>query len=78
MLVDFTYVGQDRPPDYEFTGLVSGNDWKALETLDEAMDKKRNMSSKWHKEEINHDPYWHKESRLSQEECDKLLRAISV
>jgi len=78
MLVDFTYVGQDRPPDYEFVGLVSGNDWKALETLDEAMDKKRNMRSKWHKEEVNHNPYWHEESRLAQEECDKLLRELSV
>lgn len=81
MLVDFTYVGQDRPPDYEFVGLVSGNDWKALETLDEAMDKKCNMGSKWHREADfggKIEQYWHKESRLSQEECDKLLREISV
>ncbi|MCH9040662.1 MAG: hypothetical protein IIB80_00675 [Thaumarchaeota archaeon] len=40
MLVEFEYVGLDRPPDYEFVGLVDGKDWRAKETLEEAVKKK--------------------------------------
>lgn len=40
MLVDFEYVGQGDPPDYEFVGLVDGYNWRALETLEEAVRKK--------------------------------------
>jgi len=43
MLVNFGYVGQDRPPDFEFVGLVSSNDWKPLETLEGAVDRQRNI-----------------------------------
>jgi len=40
MLVNFEYVGLDKPPDFEFVGLVDCKDWKALETLEEAVNRK--------------------------------------
>jgi len=43
MLVEFEYVGRDRPPDFEFVGLVNTKDWRAKETLEEAVKKKELM-----------------------------------
>jgi len=43
MLVDFEYVGTDKPPDFEFVGLVENGNWKARETLEEAVNKKELM-----------------------------------
>ncbi len=40
MLVDFEYIGLGKPPDFEFVGLVEVNNWKAKETLEEAVMKK--------------------------------------
>ncbi|EIJ66040.1 hypothetical protein BD31_I1306 [Candidatus Nitrosopumilus salaria BD31] len=40
MLVEFEYVGNGDPPDFEFVGLVDVNYWKAKETLEEAVMKK--------------------------------------
>jgi len=40
MLVEFEYVGQDRPPDFEFVGLVNAKDWRAKETLEQAVNRK--------------------------------------
>jgi len=45
MLVEFEYVGLDRPPDYEFVGLVNAKDWRAKETLEEAVKKKELMKN---------------------------------
>ena len=46
MLVEFEYIGQDRPPNYEFVGLVEGKNWKAKETLEDAVQKKNMMRIK--------------------------------
>jgi len=46
MLVDFGYFGIDRPPDYEFVGLVDPKVWKPLETLEEAVAKKEALKRK--------------------------------
>ena len=73
MLVEFEYIGQDRPPDFEFVGLVDdGYNWKAKETLEQAVDHK----NRFKKEEINHNPYWHEPSRKAQEECDRLFKRL--
>jgi len=61
MFVQCEYVGLDRPPDYEFAGLVSAKDWKPLETLAEAVDRK----NRFKKEEVNSNPYWNKKCRKS-------------
>lgn len=76
MLVNFEYVGLDKPPDFEFVGLVNGKDWKALETLEQAVDRKNRFKSRYQKEEINHNPYWHTSSRLAQEKSDELFRIL--
>jgi hypothetical protein len=73
MLVEFEYVGQDKPPDFEFVGLVNdGYNWKAKETLEQAIDRK----NRFKKKEINHDPYWHKESRIAQEKSDRSFKLL--
>ena len=48
MLVEFEYVGHDRPPDFEFVGLVDdGWNWKAKETLEQAVEKKERMKNRY-------------------------------
>jgi len=47
MLVEFAYVGLDRPPDYEFVGLVNSKDWKPLETLEEAVARKERFKIRY-------------------------------
>jgi len=47
MLVDFDYVGLDRPPDYEFVGLVDSKDWRAKETLEQAIDRKERFKNRF-------------------------------
>ena len=47
MLVEFAYVGLDRPPDYEFVGLVDSKDWKPLETLEEAVNRKERLKTRY-------------------------------
>lgn len=53
MLVNFEYIGQDRPPDFEFIGLVDVKNWKPKETLAEAIDRKNQMYLKYHKQNRN-------------------------
>jgi len=41
MLVNFAWVGYDRPPpDFEFAGLEPACDWEAIETIEDAVDRK--------------------------------------
>jgi len=47
MLVNFEYVGLDRPPDFEFVGLVDGKNWRAMETLEQAVEKKERMKNRY-------------------------------
>jgi len=47
MLVEFAYVGLDRPPDYEFVGLVDSKFWKPLETLEEAVACKERLKNRY-------------------------------
>ncbi len=47
MLVEFAYVGLDRPPDYEFVGLVNSKFWKPLETFDEAVARKERFKIRY-------------------------------
>jgi len=47
MLVEFAYVGLDRPPDYEFVGLVDSKFWKPLETLEEAVARKERFKIRY-------------------------------
>jgi len=46
LLVEFDYVGQDRPPDYEFVGLVDVKDWNPLETLAEAEERRKELKNR--------------------------------
>jgi len=46
MLVEFAYVGLDRPPDYEFVGLVDSKDWIPMETLEQAIERKAKLKRK--------------------------------
>jgi len=46
MLVDFGYFGEDKPPDYEFVGLVDSKIWKPLETLEEAVARKEKLKNR--------------------------------
>jgi len=46
MLVDFEYVGTDKPPDFEFVGLVDYGSWKPKETLEQAVNRKEFMKIK--------------------------------
>lgn len=52
MLVEFDYVGQGKPPDFEFVGLVDVNDWKPRETLEQAVDRKNRFKNQF-KQNIN-------------------------
>jgi len=45
MFVRCEFIGHDRPPDNEFSGLVDYRDWRALETIDEAVERKEKMSN---------------------------------
>lgn len=74
MFVKCEYVGLDRPPDYEFAGLVSAKDWKPLETLAEAVDRKNNFK----KEEVNPNPYWNEKCRRAQEEADEYIKKLQT
>jgi len=76
MLVEFEYVGHDRPPDYEFVGLVDSKDWKAKETLDEAVDRKNRFKSKYTKDEINPNPYWNEDARKASEKVDEYIKSL--
>jgi hypothetical protein len=77
MLVNFEYVGLDKPPDFEFVGLVNdGQNWKAKETLEQAVDRKNRFRLRYQKDELNQNPYWHKESRIAQENSDKLFKIL--
>lgn len=53
MLVEFEYVGQGKPPDFEFVGLVDVDNWKAKETLEQAVDRKNKFKNKYHKTVIS-------------------------
>jgi hypothetical protein len=81
MLVNFGYVGQDRPPDYEFVGLVDSKDWIPLETLAEAVDRKQMTKTMFKKKESDFggkfEPYWDKKCRLVQERYDETLERLS-
>ena len=77
MLVNFEYVGQGEPPDLEFVGLVDGRDWKASETLDEAIDRKNRFKSKYQKKGLNDvEPYWHEKSKLAWLEAERLIKKL--
>jgi len=76
MLVEFEYVGHDRPPDYEFVGLVDSKDWKAKETLDEAVDRKNRFKLKYQKHEINPHPYWNEDARKASEKVDEYIKSL--
>jgi len=56
MLVEFAYVGQDRPPDDEFVGLVDPKDWEALETLEQAVDRKERFKNRFNQNNGNNIP----------------------
>jgi len=51
MLVEFEYIGQGDPPDFEFVGLVDVNDWKPRETLEQAVNRKNQFRTKYKKHE---------------------------
>ena len=51
MLVEFEYVGLDKPPDFEFVGLVDVNNWNPKETLEQAVDRKNQFKIKYKKRE---------------------------
>ena len=57
MLVEFEYVGLDRPPpDYEFVGLVDPKYWRAKETLEQAIDRKERFKNRFrHKSTLSTD-----------------------
>jgi len=78
MLVEFEYVGLDRPPDFEFVGLVEdGWNWRAKETLDEAIDRKNRFKSKYQKKGLNDvEPYWHEKSKLAWLEAERLIKKL--
>jgi len=76
MLVDFEYVGMDRPPDYEFVGLVDAKDWRALETIEQAVDKKERMRNRFKKEDYNPNPYWNEEARKACEAADEYIKQL--
>jgi len=76
MLVDFEYVGMDRPPDYEFVGLVDAKDWRALETIEQAVDKKERMRNRFKKEEINRNPYWDPKAKQAWLEAEEFIKHL--
>jgi len=76
MLVEFEYVGLDRPPDYEFVGLVDSKDWKAKETLEEAIDRKNRFKSEYQKDEINLNPYWNPKSKQAWSEVEEFIKHL--
>ena len=76
MLVNFEYVGLDKPPDFEFVGLVDGKNWKAKETLEQAVDRKNRFKLKYQKEEINHNPYWNEKCKTAQTKSDELFKLL--
>lgn len=78
-LVSCKFVGLDRPPpDYEFVGLVDYLDWKSLETIAEAIDRK---NKSWYKSKPivrgYHEGYWNKEAKDASKRADYLLRSLS-
>jgi|CXWL01.1.fsa_nt_gi hypothetical protein len=73
MLVDFEYVGQDRPPDYEFVGLVNVKDWRAKETLEQAVDRK----NRFKKEIPNHNTYWNPKAKQAWLESEEFIKTIT-
>jgi len=56
----FMFVNaHDRPPpDYEFVGLVDSSDWEALESVDEAVERKEQMKNMFKKKERVVGPNW--------------------
>ena len=76
MLVDFEYCGQGEPPDYEFVGLVDAKDWRALETLEQAVDKKERMRNRFKKEDYNPNPYWNPDAKRACQEADEYIKKL--
>jgi len=59
MFVNARHIGHDRPPpDYEFVGLVDSSDWEALESVDEAVERKEQMKNMFKKKERVVGPNW--------------------
>jgi len=47
MLVAFAWIGYDRPPpNFEFVGLEPACDWEAIETIEDAVDRKNQFKEK--------------------------------
>jgi len=72
LLVNFTYVGVDRPPDYEFFGSVSVLDWEPLETLEEALNKK----TKFNKESPTTRNWLNEDCRLAFEKAESYRKSV--
>lgn len=77
MLVEFEYIGQGSSPDFEFVGLVDDwYNWRAKETLEQAVNRKNRFKSKYQKDEINFNPYWNEDVRKSCEKVDRFARSL--
>ncbi len=78
MFVECVFVGTDRPPDYEFSGLVDCRDWVALETVDEAVDRKNERKNKKEKpQSVLGEAYFNKECKEANDKADALIKALS-
>jgi len=79
MLVEFEYVGLDGPPDYEFIGLVSAEEWKAVETLEQAVERKRLFKERYRSKDSsvsNPDPYWYQPAREACERVNEYIKYL--
>jgi len=69
-LVNCEFKGKGEPPPFEFEGSVLAKNWRPLESVDEAIERKESMQYRSKKEANNVDPYFNWECRLAYEKAE--------
>lgn len=81
MFVLCEFVGTDRPPDYEFSGLVNYLEWKPLETIAQAVDRKNALKERFGKKfELPNlsERYWNVDCMNAVKKVEVLVKRLSV
>ena len=74
LFVQCVFVGTDRPPDFEFSGLVNYLDWKPLETIAEAIDRKNRFKKA--EPEISKERYWNEKCYETWKKSDGFIKKL--
>jgi len=75
-LVLFEIRGLDRPPDKEWFGLLEKHQARAVETIEEMLERKFWLKNRLEREAELHVRYFNKECKKARDDADKLLKGL--